>query len=447
MQVDSAMVTTFPAPAPAPGPGLGRARWSVVVAGLVALAFKLFIASTTAGTNDVRLFAKFALEIHRVGPVGVYGYSVGTMVYNHGPVTSLLLWVFYHLEHWGASFPLLIRMPACFADFVTCLLVFELTRDRLGVRRARWCGIAVALSPVLVGVSGFHGNTDPLFVCLVLASVWLLSSRRRMVAAGVFMGLALCVKTVPVVVVPALLVAAYKHSRRSLVLFLAGFGAVLVLLWGLPLLEHFQGVKQNVLQYAGVPYRPWGIPQLASWAGVPRAWLDWWEGPGHNSIVVVSAGLGALLAWRRPRDVAMAVGLSLGTLLLINTASADQYLAWPAAGVFLVEFWSGLVYTLIAGAFLTELYARWSGGFPWGYAQAWYWTNEELAVAAAAWAALAVNVAIGVRAIVVGSGARADDPPAGPAPALRRERPAPAAPAPAPAEPGSRGQALRPTAP
>ncbi|MDB5125735.1 MAG: hypothetical protein JWP94_3864 [Mucilaginibacter sp.] len=399
----------------------------MAVAGLVALAFKLFIASTTAGTNDVRLFAKFAAEIGKVGPVGVYGYSVGTMVYNHGPITGLLLWVFYRLEHWGASFPLLIRMPACFADFATCLLVFELTRDRVGVRRARWCGIAVALSPVLVGVSGFHGNTDPLFVCFVLASVWMLSSHRRMVAAGVFMGLALCVKTVPVVVVPALLVAAYKHNRRSLVLFTAGFGATLALLWGLPLLEHYQGVKQNVLQYAGVPYRPWGIPKIASWAGVPASWLTWWEGPGHNSIVVVSAGLGALLAWRRPKDVAVAVGLSLATLLLINTASADQYLAWPAAGVFLVEFWSGLAYTLIAGAFLTELYAKWSGGFPWGYAQAWYWTHEELLVAGAAWGALAVNVALGTRMIFIRSGRRADDPPvADLSPALRQEHSAPA---------------------
>jgi 4-amino-4-deoxy-L-arabinose transferase-like glycosyltransferase len=421
-QVDSAMLTPEPTLSGTVGPGLRRARWSVAAAGLVALAFKLFVASTTAGTNDVRLFTKFAAEIGKVGPVDVYGYSVGTMVYNHGPITSLLLWAFSHLEHWGVSFPLLIRMPACFADFVTCLLVFELTRPRVGVRKARWCGIGVALSPVLIGVSGFHGNTDPVFVCLVLASVWMLSSHRRMVAAGIFLGLALSVKTVPVVVVPALLVAAYRHNRRSLVLFVAGFGATLVLLWGLPVLEHYREVKQNVLDYAGVSYRPWGIPKIASWAGVPGSWLRWWEGPGHNSIVVVSAGLGALLAWRRPKDLAVAVGLSLGTLLLINTASADQYLAWPAAGVFLVEFWSGLVYTVIAGAFLTELYARWSGGFPWNYAQAVYWTHGEQLVGAAIWAVLAVNVAIGTRLIFVRTGRRTAVPvDPRPSPALGQE--------------------------
>ena len=370
----------------------------------MALFGKLAIAASTAGTDDVRFFAGFARTIGRVGPVNVYGVPhAGVLVYNHGPLTGIMLYVCDRLWSHGAFFPLLIRLPACLADLVTSLVVFELARERMDLRRARWCALAVALSPVLVGVSGFHGNTDPVFVCFVLLSVWLLSSRRRAVSAGVCLGLALSIKIVPVVVVPVLLIAAYRQGRRSLTMFLAGFLAVLASLWGLPLLEYYQQVKANVLDYAGSPDRRWGIPELARWIGVPNAWLNWWVGPGHVSVVLVSSGLGSLLVWRRPKEVAAAAALALSAVLLFSTAGADQYLAWPAAAVFLVDAWSACAYTLLAGVFVTELYTRWSHSFPWGHGVLWdwatarHWSHHEILLAGLVWVALAVNVLLGTR--------------------------------------------------
>ena len=45
--------------------------------------------------------------------------------------------------------------------------------------------LLLAVAPISIMVSGFHGNTDPLMVFLVLLSVYLLEARRSTWRAGV----------------------------------------------------------------------------------------------------------------------------------------------------------------------------------------------------------------------------------------------------------------------
>ena len=296
--------------------------------------------------------------------------------------------------------PLLIRLPAILADLLACLMVFELTRDGLGLRRARWCATVVALSPVLVAVSGFHGNTDPVFAALTLLSAWLLTGRRLPGQAGIALGLGLSIKIVPVLAVPALLIAAFRQGRSHGYRFGVGLAATLAALWAEPVLRYPDQVHTDVLSYVGSSNRTWGLPHLADLLGVPLHWIDLWCGPGHFSVVLLAMATGAWIAWRRPEEGGAAVGLSLTALLLFSTASAAQYLAWPAAGVMVAEFWSGLAYNLLAGVFLTELYARWSGHWYWDFARATYWTPQEVQACIAVWAALAVAVVLGVRTVL-----------------------------------------------
>lgn len=383
------------------GPELRRARWVVAVVGLLALVGKLTIAATTRGTNDVRIYTSFARTIARVGPVNVYGVkNAGIDLYNHGPVTGLLLDLASHLARHGASITFMIRVPACLGDLLTCLLVFELVRMRSSLRYAVAAGIAVSLSPVLIAVSGFHGNTDPFFVSLILLSAWLLSARRLPTAAGAALGLALCIKIVPVVVLPALLIAALRRGRGDALRFSAALAIVCAAFWALPMLEYFPQVKANVFEYAGEVYRPWGLPQFATWAGLPPHLTDALIGSGRFAVVLLAAGLGAYLSWRRPQAVGAAVGLALGTFLLLSPAGAAQYLAWPAAGLLVAEFWGGLAYNLIAGAFLVKLYTNWSDGFPWDIAHSRAFSQPELVFAALIWAVLAIVIATSTRAVL-----------------------------------------------
>lgn len=387
------MATSGPATSPQ------TARTTVLLVGLAAATAKVAIAATTHGTDDVRAFMRFARAIAHAGPVGVYGVP-GLTLYNHGPLTGILLAGMSRLAAYGAPMPLLIRLPAILADVLACLLVFELTRDRMGVRRALWCGTAVALSPVLVAVSGFHGNTDPVFAALALLSAWLLTRRQLPLQAGIALGLALSIKIVPVVVVPALLIAAFRLGRGHGYRFGIGLAATLAALWSGPMLRYPGQVRADVLSYAGISYRPWGLPHLSALLGVPLPWIHLWVGPGRFSVVLLAAATGAWIAWRKPQEAGAAVGLSLAAMLLLSTASAAQYLAWAAAGVMVAEFWSGLAYNLLAGAFLAELYARWSGHWYWDYARATRWTPLEVQAGVAVWASLAVAVVLGVRAVL-----------------------------------------------
>ena len=127
----------------------------------------------------------FAQGVRRFGPVGIYGHDFRVPVYNHGPLAGWMLEAINWLLDRGiTSFQFLIRVPACLADFVTALLVFELVRVVRPAREAAIAAVLVVCSPVLFVISGFHGNTDPVFVMFALLSVYLLIVRGWALAAG-----------------------------------------------------------------------------------------------------------------------------------------------------------------------------------------------------------------------------------------------------------------------
>src|SRR5581483_9283338 len=165
--------------------------------------------------------------------VGIYGHRLeGLPVFNHGPLAAWLLAAINALHDRGiAGYPFLIRAPACLADFVTAVLLFELVRRVRPLREALLAAALVAFSPVLLVVSGFHGNTDPVVVMFVLAAAYLLLVRRSPLAASIAFGLAVSVKLVPLVLVPALLLAAMRLRRAAVLRFLAGGAVVFAVLW------------------------------------------------------------------------------------------------------------------------------------------------------------------------------------------------------------------------
>src|SRR6185369_3023495 len=104
------------------------------------------------------------------------------------------------------------------------LVVASLLGPRLADRSARTKLALVAAAPVSVMVSGFHGNTDPVMIFLALVSVLLLVKERPTWAAGLAMGASLCVKVVPIVFWPALLLWISGWRKR-----LEYFGAAALL--------------------------------------------------------------------------------------------------------------------------------------------------------------------------------------------------------------------------
>lgn len=380
----------------------------MLVAAAVGLLTRMIIAANVPGPADVRIFASFARAITVYGPIRIYEHPLpGLPVYNHPPLAGWLLLALNGLSELGMSFATLIRSPASIADFFCALLVFEIVRRRATPSTAVLCGIGVAVSPVLIATSGYHGNTDSVAVAFALAAAHLLADRKSPLAAGVAAALSISVKFVPVVVIPALFVAALRGGRPVLVRFAAGFGAVFALVWGPALVTVPQHLTENVLEYAGGGYRLWGLVRFADAFGLPESVIAFMQGGGHFLFVLVCVAAGVRLAWLRPAQLPGVVGVTLGLLLLLSTASGLQYLTWAVAGTFVLGFWEGFAFSCVAG--LTAVL---------GYSgrSAVSWSEPLLQLGAAGWIVLAVGLASGARRILATQPGTPPKTPAGPTP-------------------------------
>ncbi|MGW7468817.1 glycosyltransferase family 39 protein [Streptomyces xantholiticus] len=377
-----------------------RARNLVIGVAALALVAKTILAAAKRGPADVRFFDAFATAIAQVGPVRIYEHPMpGLPVYNHPPLAGWMLSAFHELERLGIPFGSLIRAPACIADFVSAILVFEILRRRRPLGTATVCALACALSPVLFATSAYHGNTDSAAIMLVVLAAYLLTDRRAPLAAGVAAALAVSIKLVPVVAVPALLVAAVRTGRPVAVRFCAGLTAVLLPLWG-PVLATVPGsLREKVLEYEGGRARLWGLVRLADGAGASDSFIAGLHGDFHFLFVLLCTAAGAWLAWVRPTSPAYAVALSLTLLLLLSTGSAVQYLAWPVVGLCLLGAWEGIGYGVLVGTVTVVVYSS---------ASAVRWNDWALHLGEVGWLLLAAATVTGVRRALA-------DPP-GPAP-------------------------------
>jgi uncharacterized membrane protein len=302
-------------------------------------------------------------------------------------------------RHHGVSIGFSIRSVASLADVGSALLVFEILRRRRSLREAGWAAAMVAVSPVLVVISGFHGNTDPIFVLFTLLALYLLADRDKPLAGGLSMGIAIGIKIVPIVAVPALLVLAFTQGRRSLLRFGGGFVAAVAITWLPALITHGQAVKEHVLGYAGSGISQWGLIQIGHWFDDP-GWADFLTGAGRFPVVLLCALVPAALVWRRPAMAAEAVGLSLVSFLFLSPAFGCQYLVWAVAAAYLLNFGWATVYNLGAGLVLFKVYTRWAHGFPWNHADYWGLVGIELIGALLLWGCLGVLAALGLRRIL-----------------------------------------------
>jgi hypothetical protein len=387
---------------------VGRRRSFVFACALVTTMAKLRLAATTAGTNDIVHWRLFAASVHELGPIGIYATHLQEP-FNHPPLIGWFLVAVHAISSHGPSVRFLVRVPASVADVVTALLVFEFVRLRRSLAEATAAAAILAVSPVLFIISGFHGNTDPVFVMFILLSVYLVVNHRPF-WAGAAAAMAISIKLVPVVALPVI-VAGLVRDRRRLIASMIGFLSVVLPLWGAVILRQWTGFKRNVLDYKGLQPKDgrWGIVDFARHthnAGL----VDLLVGPGRFVALAISALVPAFLVLRRRDAVATGVGLSLAFFLLLTTNFGTQYLAWAAAGLLLLDVWAGLAYTLSAGVLLVVTYTDWTNGFPWYQAFAKQLTPPQERLGWLAWTVLWAGVLLGIRRLWRWPEARKDPP-------------------------------------
>jgi hypothetical protein len=345
----------------------------IVAAAVVALLFKLYVAYTTFGTNDVLSFFQFARALTAHGLEWTYA---NVPDFNHPPLTAYFIRGIYLLDQYPPLkqdhlFPFLLRAPGIFADFIVVLVLLTL-KQKASLPIPTWALVLLALSPAGIMVSGFHGNTDPVLVMfLVLATAMLFFDRPG--ASGLFLALACQTKIIALLLCPIFLLFWLREKRPAS--FLAALALASLALCAQPLFGFPMLFLKNVLAYGGI----WGLWGFTYWLRLMSLPAFGTTG-GHDSLTPTQVWIGVLLkciivgsvlvlAWRRRQVDAAGTFKTIGYAWIIffvfSPAVAPQYLVWFVPFVLPLSPTLFAYLTVATSLDLFFFYNMNANGFPW----------------------------------------------------------------------------------
>ena len=236
----------------------GRALW--IVLGLGA-AVRLVLAFTTYGVQfdinsveEVRAaLADTPLQVYSIVNSGV----VGDLQFDRWPYPSgyfPFVGIAAKANDWtGIAFHGLIQLPPIAADIAIAWIVQDFLRGRGAGERLRLAAAAlVALGPSFGLISGYHGQMDSVAILPAVAALALwdrLPPDRRPLVCGALIGAGAAIKTVPMLMVLALLPSTTLRDGARL---LAAAVAVPILAMAPFALSDPDGVA-GILDYRGAP--------------------------------------------------------------------------------------------------------------------------------------------------------------------------------------------------
>jgi hypothetical protein len=315
-----------------------RTRWALVWMILAGTIIRLAVAFATHGLPyDVQSWSilRTAFSEH---PLHVYALvnQDGSFRWPYPPGSFPLMLVASGAADIFGGFTHLVRIPAVLADAALTWLVWYGLAGRVS-DRARLAGAAlVAFGPVFITISGYAAQIDEVAIlpAVVALLVWERApERRRAWIAGLLIGVAASIKTVPLVMVLAL--APSARSRTDLALLFGSAVAVLALSL-IPFLIADSSAVLELRHYQGSPGMG-GLtlvlqPDLAQiWLsktvtiGPVVRWLSI-DHAGPYNIAVLAAY--AAYAYRYRPDPRTAAALLWLVVLAFDSGFFFQYLVW-----------------------------------------------------------------------------------------------------------------------
>jgi hypothetical protein len=269
--------------------------------------------------------------------------------------------------------------------------------------------VAIATaSPILIMVSGFHGNTDPIFGFLILLAAYLLAVRRRLVLSALVCALSVQIKIVPLLAAPVFFF--WLRNRKERLQFSLWFGGAALLGFLPHLIAVPQHVFRNIFLYAG-PGGIWGIGRLLENNGLYRVagiaffalstlYFAWRLGRCSDSGVKLED-----IPAENGLNLFRGLALAFVSFLALTPGFGVQYLSWLASLVVFLSVPLALLYTAAASSFLFMVYTHWCCGIRWGADDSWsgLWPPTVEAMGYMAWLSTVLLLA---RNLVVLRGAR-----------------------------------------
>ena len=358
-----------------------RFRTWIALAAATGLLLKIVIAYNTFGTNDVVTFYGFARSLSDHGLEWTYRHGVvwlaSSALFNHPPLTAYFLRFIYHLAQTpsfqasGLTFPFLLRLPGIFADLGVVLVLWRMSKTDQQLRNHGWAIMLLALSPVSLMVSGYHGNTDPVMVFFFVLAVSM-CVRELPWLCGLFFALSCQIKVIPLLFFPVFFF--FWLHRRAVISFLVPFVLASLTLWSEPVL-HFPALFiKNVLSY-GSYWGIWGITYWLRLTGLRTFSWVWFEGFStaqtvvSDALKIVIVASVVTIAWRRRaldgRGLIESIALGWIIFFIFSPGVCAQYMVWLAPFVLVLSptFYAWL--TATSSLFLFFFYNIISHGMPW----------------------------------------------------------------------------------
>jgi hypothetical protein len=325
-----------------------------ILAALIATgtAIRTWIAFTNRGVAfdiDSLYIVAALLKSH---PLHVYDAFRWPYPGGYLPVVAACRW-FADLT--GAAFYAVIKLPAIAADAGIAAAVYWGLGMVEAPRAERLGGAAlVALGPIFVLISGYHGQIDaaatlPGLLGLLFWQRAEPTGGARALPAGLLVGLGASIKTVPLFLLLAML--PHARTRREAATLVASAIAVPLFATAPFLAADGHEVLKVLHANKGVP----GFGGLSVFVqpGLIRGWLI---GPPaaptavtsflvahQNAIVGVGALAGGALAWWRGLDAMRATAVIWAAVYLCNPDWSYQYFVWGLPFFLVARLWPAVV--------------------------------------------------------------------------------------------------------
>jgi hypothetical protein len=331
--------------------------WRGLVAAGLAARVALWIVSY--GSNDIWWWEKYAGQIRDGGLLHEY---VEVARFNHPPLMGLwavLALAIADVIGQPGAFAHVFKLLPMAADFAAVPLLVDVVRRRSDDLTAWRAAAIFALSPVSIWVTAHHGNTDSACALLLFGAAALVARGDRPFLAGLAFAASLDVKLLPLACAPALFILQARDAKTALY-FCAG-GLVGAVPFAAPLIAVGHDFYEHAIAYNSFANR-WGVHLVLDLASrvdaiaadanlVDQAWAS----AARWVIMAASFGLGV---WgRRTGKSALEVTtLAIAVFLILAPGMATQYLVYPLLLLASVDLRRALLYSLVAGAFLTVVY-------------------------------------------------------------------------------------------
>jgi glycosyl transferase family 87 len=362
-----------------------RSSLVLALAATAAFAVKLTLALNTHGTNDMVFYELCLAKDRADGGLALFRDGIP----RHGTYANTAFMIHaYHGWDWlaqqtGLPFRFWFRATGALADAASLVLVLKLVQPGLPIL------LLVALSPVSIIISGFHGTTDPIHVALTVLTIFVTERYGRPWLSGAVLAVAMSIKVLPLIYIPAFILcfpALRKKIEFLVALAVAFFALSLPYIAQDPVL-----VLSRVFGYPS-QFGFWGVPRLLTLldsalnSARPLTLIYYALGRPASLVAV------AWLCWKyrdSPAPLFTRVSLVAFFFMTWTPGWGIQYLSWLVPFTAVAGLRPALAYHLISGLYLFTVYTYWSGGLPWDLADSLtrgMWKGPAIAVELASWA-------------------------------------------------------------